>query len=306
MSISRQHLVSCQLVNKMFLKQTVALRITFFIVIVKFASSEIIRTRNGEIMGSLGKSRSGVFYHRFLRIPYAEPPLGELRFQAPVVKKSWNDILNCTEFGPVCMQVYTTGMNLMSEDCLHLNIFTKNIPSALTHQLKPVIVFIHGGGFKAGSAINYGPEYLMDRDIVVVTLNYRLGVFGFMAVGLPHVPGNSAMKDQALALKWIKMNIESFGGDPNKVTIAGSTSGAHCVTSHMVSPMTKDLFKNVIAMSGAITWQKKLRTNNIDMVTKLAEKVHCKVDNIHEMVKCLTDVSHEMKSYYTLIKFWLK
>lgn len=274
----------------MDLKPTVVKLLAIFLFFIAHTSSVIIRISDGVIEESFGKSREDVNYYYFLRIPYAEPPIGELRFRAPLVKKPWNNILDCTEYGPMCMQADKSGSKTASEDCLHLNVFTKNLPIDSKSLLKPVIVFIHGGAFNAGTAKNYGPEYLIDRDIVLVTFNYRLGAFGFMALETSDIPGNAAMKDQALVLKWIQKNIRHFGGDPDLVTVAGVTSGAHCATAHMVSPMSKGLFKNVIAMSGAITWQRKLKENNTNMVKKLAEKINCTTENINTMVQCLTDV----------------
>lgn len=136
----------------------------------------------------------------------------------------------------------------------------------------------------------------MERDVVLVTIQYRLGAFGFLAVGTESVPGNAGFKDQTLALNWIKNNIRSFGGDPNRVTLAGLSAGSHAATAHMVSPISQGLFINVIAVSGALPWQRKLRHEHINTARELAARVQCPTepDNIENMIRCLTDVSFEI------------
>jgi acetylcholinesterase len=128
-------------------------------------------------------------------------------------------------------------------------------------------------------------------DLVLVTVQFRLGVFGYLALEHPDIPGNAALKDQNLALKWVKRNIKRFGGDPNQVTLAGASSGASAVTAHMLSPMSKDLFHNVIAASGALPWQKHLKRNNILLARNLAEKVRCDMETIDLTIECLEFVS---------------
>lgn len=128
-------------------------------------------------------------------------------------------------------------------------------------------------------------------DVVLVTIQFRLGAFGFLALDTQEVPGNAGLKDQVLALKWIKRNIKRFGGDPEKITLAGLSSGAHSATAHMISPMSEGLFHNIIAASGALPWQRKLKTNNIDLGRQLAGRLSCNTENIDSMTECLTFVS---------------
>lgn len=271
-------------------KRVVVAILTVALLRLEYSSSQIVQTQDGWVKGGVGITRPGVSYSQFLGIPYAEAPIGDHRFKAPIAKRPWDDVRNCANFGPICMQADSWRTDPTSEDCLHLNVYTKNIPSAVNTQLKPVIVFIHGGGFDTGTSNDHGAEYLMERDIVLVTFNYRLGAFGFLAVGTSEISGNAAMKDQVLALKWVQRNIETFGGDPNKVTLGGMTSGGHCVTAHMVSPMSKGLFHNVISMSGSITWPRNLKSNNIDNVKILAERVNCTTENVDRMMLCLMNV----------------
>lgn len=255
-------------------------------------TNRVVRIEEGLLVGSVMQSRLGLDFDAFRGIPFAEAPIGALRFKDPVPKEPWADLHFSTSFGAVCMQ----GAQLpepMSEDCLFLNVFTRNLPltSNPQQQLLPVIAFLHGGGMEFGSSNLYGPEYLMEREVVVVTINYRLGVFGNLALGTADFPGNAAMKDQALALKWIKRNIAAFGGDPEKVTLGGLSAGAHTATAHMVSPMSDGLFHNLLGLSGAMAWQIELKTDTIDSSRTLAQKINCPTENIDEMVQCFMDVS---------------
>jgi carboxylesterase type B len=257
-----------------------------------FVTCAIVDTDEGRIEGVQLINRKGELYEAFRGIPFANPPLGELRFLPLEPKTPWTGVLECKSFGPMCMQEDTFGNGLnMSEDCLHLNVFTKNLPEVDGLPLVPVIAFIHGGGFESGSAIEQDPLYLMERNLVVVTINYRLGAFGFMSLNTSEVSGNQGLKDQTMALRWIQRNIKRFGGDPEKVTLAGLSAGGHAVTAHMASPMSNGLFRNVIAVSGAIAWQKKLKTDNIETVKLLAEKISCTTANVEEMLKCFRTVS---------------
>jgi carboxylesterase type B len=178
----------------------------------------------------------------------------------------------------------------MDEDCLQLNVYTKNLPSSTNSILKPVIVFIHGGAWEIGTGVDQGPHNLMDRDVVVVTINYRLGAFGFLAVGSIEAVGNAGLKDQAMALQWIQKNINQFGGDKNRVTVSGISAGGHSVTALMVSPMAKGLFSGAISMSGAITWQMKFETEYLNVAKHLAKKLNCPIDDVAAMVGCLKTV----------------
>lgn len=256
--------------------------------LVAISSCQVIEIEDGLILGREMESRSDVPFNAFLGIPFARPPIGELRFRAPVRNEPWDGILNCTTFGPMCMQAF--GGLLASEDCLQLNVFTKNLPFNETVEMKPVIVYIHGGGFEAGTAIDHGPQYLMDRDLVLVTIQYRLGAFGFMAVGRADITGNQGLKDQTLALRWVQANIHHFGGDRNRVTISGLSAGSFSATAHMISPMSQGLFHNVIGLSGSIVSQIKPESNNTEIVTELARRINCTTATIDSMTDCLRNV----------------
>ncbi|XP_063621703.1 esterase FE4-like, partial [Cydia splendana] len=204
----------------------------------------IVTVKQGKLQGATDTLYDGTTYYSFKGIPYAQPPVGQLRFRAPLPPQSWKDMLRkATEYGSICMQ--TGSVFQGSENCLFLNVFTKSL-----HCRTPVMVYIHGGSYISGSGNEFGPKFLVKQDVVLVTLNYRLEVLGFLSVGTPKVPGNAGMKDQVAALKWIKENIAKFGGDPDNVTIFGESAGACSVTHHILSPMTRGLFHKVIAQSG--------------------------------------------------------
>jgi acetylcholinesterase len=248
-----------------------------------------VEIEDGKIEGTTMTSRLGVSYDAFLRIPFAEPPINELRFQPPQPVKPWSGVHNGTDYGPFCMQklMMQNSGYLTSEDCLQLNVFTKNLGQT---DLKPTIVYIHGGAWEGGSGVDSNPILMMERDVVVVTINYRVGAFGFLATGTKDAYGNMALKDQVLALKWVKKNIEKFGGDSNKITIAGLSAGAHSVTAQVVSPMAKNLFHGAISQSGGITWQSKFQNDYLKTAKKLAGKLECDNDDVAAMVDCLKEV----------------
>lgn len=252
---------------------------------------EIVEIEDGKIEGIVMRTRYDEEFDSFLGIPYAMPPLGELRFRAPVEAEPWSDVLKAFQFSPMCMQFQLLSSAEVSEDCLYLNVFTKKLPINGSSGLSPVVVLVHGGAFQLGSASDHQPHFLMERDLVLVTINYRIGAFGFLSLGTKEIPGNAGMKDQVLALKWIQKNIRHFGGDPNKVTLMGNSAGAYSVTAHMVSPMSQGLFHRVVAFSGAITYQRKLETNYYDLAKTLAVKMNCEVNSTEEIVACLREVN---------------
>lgn len=244
---------------------------------------------DGVINGTSMVTRLGESFDAFLKLPFAEPPLGDLRFVAPEVNRPWSGVLDATQYSSMCMQINLLSSSPVSEDCLYLNVFTKNLREG-SENLKPVIAYIHGGSFQLGSASDHEPHLLMERDVVVVTINYRLGAFGFLSLGTKEIPGNAGFKDQVMALKWIKKNISKFGGDPNLVTLIGNSAGAYSVTAHMVSPSSQGLFHRVIAMSGSITNQRKLENNYLSLAQMLAEKLNCTKISTDEMIACLRNV----------------
>lgn len=216
-----------------------------------------VQTKYGFLQGVVD---SGIVVFR--GVPFAKPPVGDLRWREPQPPESWTGVRPAENFGPRCMQRPIFGdmnfrSNGMSEDCLYLNIWT---PAKAGREKLPVLVYFYGGGFAAGdgSEPRYDGEAMARKGIVAVTVNYRLTVFGFLAhpeltVESPHkASGNYGLQDQAAALKWLKENIAAFGGDPDRMIIAGESAGSASVSAQMVSPLSKDLIAGAILSSGAL------------------------------------------------------
>ncbi|KAL7289595.1 hypothetical protein TKK_0016453 [Trichogramma kaykai] len=247
----------------------------------------------GKLKGSTLETRLGKKIMAFRGLRYAEAPIGQQRFQPPIPVKSWESVFDASEEGPACPQSFAANQ---SEDCLRLNIYTTKLPSGDNEAPKmPVIVYFHPGGFYESSAQSSieGPQYLLDHDIVLVTVNYRLSSLGFMSTGDSLLPGNLGLKDQVEALRWLRLNIASFGGDPGSVTIAGYSAGAWSVSLHMVSPMSRGLFHRAIAASGSAIFQELLPTNQTHLAKKQAEILGCPTDTVGNMLVCLNTKTAE-------------
>ncbi|XP_067653157.1 cholinesterase-like [Haliotis asinina] len=240
--------------------------ITYLIVlaVLHIASTQIVSTQNGQLHGQrvpvLGKPID-VFYG----IPYAKPPVGDLRFKHPQPSDSWGpEVRDAQKPTPSCIQTkdtfgsseaYRQTPDDYSEDCLHLTVWT---PSATRGNLA-VMVWIYGGGWHFGSTrlpLYEGKYLAAENDVIIVSMNYRLGPLGFSYLGPDTIPGNMGLMDQRLALQWVKDNIASFGGDPTRVTIFGESAGSASVGHHLISPLSRDLFHRAIMQSGTqvATW----------------------------------------------------
>ena len=216
----------------------------------------VAKTGSGKVEGEL--KESGILV--FKGIPYAKPPVGELRFKPPQPPKPWSYTFKAAMFGPVAPQaeneIGSTAAQEQSEDCLSLNVWTP----AADDKHRPVMVWIHGGGFTNGSGSDdwYDGSTFTERgDVVVVTLNYRLGALGFLYLGGVGGPeyaqsGNLGLLDQVAALKWVRDNIAAFGGDPGNVTIFGESAGSMSVCTLMGMPAARGLFQKAIGESGAL------------------------------------------------------
>ncbi len=219
-----------------------------------------VTTDAGKISGVAGSSPEVRVYKG---VPYAAPPVGELRWRAPQPVSHWEGVRQADHFGPKCMQAQS-GMSpagppsQMSEDCLYLNIWTA---AKSAQEKRPVMVWSHGGGYTMGSGDSpqFDGESLAKKGVVLVTYNYRLGIFGFFShpelskESGKNASGNYALMDLAAALRWVRTNISSFGGDPNRVTIFGVSAGAGLVANLVGSPEGKGLFQRAIAQSGSWT-----------------------------------------------------
>jgi para-nitrobenzyl esterase len=247
-----------------------------------------VRIDDGELEGLTEDNE----VHSFLGIPYAKPPVGDLRWKLPVKNDKWTGLRDASKYGGRCAQLASsTLMNAASntEDCLYVNVWTPDLKPASP---LPVMFWIHGGGNQNGSASEpvpysngmgsfYAGKFLAAKDVVVVTFNYRLGPFGFMAH--PAVAsesggaaGNQGLHDQAAALEWVKANIARFGGDPKKVTIFGESAGSLDVCFHMTSPKTRGLFHGAVSQSGGCTTKHKtLAEGQAESSTRLSSALGC-------------------------------
>ena len=225
---------------------------------VPASAAERVKTTNGTIEGTT--EASGI--HVYRGIPFAAPPVGDLRWKPPQPVKNWTGVRPAAQFGPRCMQAPVFNdmvfrSNGVGEDCLYLNVWT---PGPSGGARLPVLVYFYGGGFVGGdgSEPRYDGESMARKGIVALTVNYRLGVFGFLAhpeltkESARHASGNYALLDQNAALRWVKDNIAAFGGDPRKVTIAGESAGSISVSAQMASPLSKGLIAGAIGESGAM------------------------------------------------------
>ncbi|XP_061753826.1 neuroligin-2b [Nerophis ophidion] len=272
---------------------------------------------NNEILGPV---------EQYLGVPYATAPIGERRFQPPEAPGSWQEIRNATQFALVCPQnvhgvlpeimlpvwftdnldAAATYVQNQSEDCLYLNIYVPTEDGPLTkkhdestmnrprdedirdRRKKPVMLFIHGGSYMEGSGNMFDGSVLAAYgNVIVVTMNYRLGVLGFLSTGDQSAKGNYGLLDQIQALRWLNENIGHFGGDPERITIFGSGAGATCVNLLILSHHSEGLFQRAIAQSGSAisSWSVNYRPV---MYTKiLAKKVGCTLGDMAELVDCL-------------------
>jgi para-nitrobenzyl esterase len=218
-----------------------------------------VMTTNGIIEGTW-EPEAGL--HSFKGIPFAAPPVGELRWKPPQPVANWSGVRKADQFGPRAMQLSVFGdmnfrSNGMSEDCLYLNVWT---PAASEQDHLPVLIYFYGGGFVAGdgSEPRYDGASLARKGIIVLAVNYRLNVFGFFAhpeltqEAPYHASGNYGLLDQTAALGWIRDNIHAFGGNPNRVTIAGESAGSASVSAQMISPLAKHLIAGVIGSSASL------------------------------------------------------
>ncbi|KAL7741882.1 hypothetical protein ACLKA6_012099 [Drosophila palustris] len=258
----------------------VVLLVVQLVLVVLANEDPVVSTTLGRVQGTRMDSFSGKTIYAFRGIPYAEPPIRELRFEPPKPIRSWGDaVLKATSDSLVCPQ---TGITLlMSEDCLKLNVFTKNLKGE-----QPVIVYIHGGANVLGSghsSYEAGPQYLLEHDVVLVAFNYRLGALGFLS------GGNYGYLDQIMALEWVQAHIANFGGDPDLVTIMGMSAGSMAVSLHLVSPLSKGLFHRAIMMSGSATNHYSI--HNEFWTRLLARQVACPMYDTFDMTECLRNVT---------------
>lgn len=255
----------------------------FLLLIARWGTAEefIIReTKQGKVRGRLVQTLN-VSVEEYRGIPFAESPIGNLRFKPPVPRASWDGVYEATSNGTACPQPSLPHQQIdgliLTEDCLQLNVWA---PSPHASNKVPVFVWIHAGGFEFGSSASelYNGVYFAAKSgLVVVSMNYRLSVLGFLNANSPDAPGNVGFLDQYQALKWVQENIEAFGGDPTTVTIAGLSAGSISVHSHVLSPMSQGLYKRAIMMSGT--------ANTADFFDTIEESLR-KGNDVAKLVGC--------------------
>ncbi|KAL1401614.1 hypothetical protein pipiens_006469 [Culex pipiens pipiens] len=255
----------------------------------------------GRIQGRTNQLPNGKEYYSFKGIPYAKPPVGELRFKPPVPVDRFcdaedDDLLVCSyerNSCPALMQLPPTTVSI-GEDCLHANVATPVHPSDVDQQPPlPVMVWIHGGAFNLGNGDSslYCPQYLVQQGVIVVTFNYRLGPIGFLQLPSAGIHGNMGLKDQRLLLRWVSENISFFGGDPTNVTLFGESAGSASVHLHYLTEESRKYFHKAICQSGTAfnVWveQKECETK----ARTLAKNLGCTGDSDEEVYETLMSAS---------------
>ncbi|XP_030569634.1 venom carboxylesterase-6 [Drosophila novamexicana] len=250
----------------------------------------------GWLVGRHRTTHSGRHMRAFMGIPYALPPLGDLRFRPPVEQPAWQGERLAVKDAPVCMQrdPFRRDMTIEgSEDCLYLNVYT---PDPVAAEPLPVMVWFHGGGWQCGSGISsfYGPDFLLEHDIVLVSANFRLGALGFLSTETLDCPGNNGLKDQLQVLRWVHANIAAFGGDPHSVTVFGESAGGASVTYHMLAEKSRGLLHRAIAQSGTYfnPWAQPAHDGvAAQRALKLSELLNCSDagNDWSAKLKCLRD-----------------
>ena len=236
----------------------------------------VVTTSLGQIEGRARTVQNELVFS-FVGIHYAVAPIGRLRFKKPVSRRSWYGVLDATRFGPSCAQIGNTRWlpnRENSEDCLVLNVY---VPRTLTPpQPKAVMIWIHGGGFVVGQGMGSdGTRLALVGDVIVVTINYRLDVFGFIYTADRESPGNYGLWDQQMAIQFVKDNIAAFGGDPNRITIFGESGGGYSVGIHSVIPSNRGLFQRAICESGVGISPRALAFDPINFLRRLSDNLGC-------------------------------
>ncbi len=247
------------------MKKTILSLLLTFTGIIMLAQGPQVKTKYGVLEGI---DASGVKI--FKGVPFAQPPVGDLRWKAPQPVQPWEGVRDAKTFGPNPMQEpvfgdMAFGTSEMSEDCLYLNIWT---PAKTMSEQLPVLIYFNGGGLYAGSGSEprYAGDAMARKGIISITANYREGIFGFFAH--PELSketaykgsGNYGFLDQRAAIQWVKDNISAFGGDPNQITIVGESAGSMSVSAQMASPLNKGLFARAMASSGSVVGNAKIAT----------------------------------------------
>ncbi|XP_050079655.1 uncharacterized protein LOC126567478 [Anopheles maculipalpis] len=243
----------------------------------------------GSVLGIMGQTAwTSRPIYKFFNIKYAEAPVGEQRFRAPVSVLPWSGVMNVTAPGRECPQSRTLSRDDPNpEDCLTLSVYSNDLQAN-----RPVMVYIHGGAFVVGSAERFGPEYLLEKDIVLVVIQYRLGTLGFLSTGTERIPGNAAMYDVRESLEWVSRHIRHFGGNPQDVTIFGESAGGHAVSAMLHSPLVReDLFHRAIIQSGTTFMPWVTCQDPTEGSYDIARIIGCPMTSPNEIDNCLKQAS---------------
>jgi len=274
---------------------------------VVLAEEMTVKTDKGVVKGLRMDHDHGQYYYAFRGLRYAKAPVGKLRFKAPVDVEAFTEEYDATDDGNVCPQ-YDIGSSSVAgdEDCLNLNVYTPKIDD----KKRAVMVYLHGGAFimGGGASFFFGPNYLLENDVILVTFNYRLGAFGFLATSDKAAAGNYGLHDQIMALKWVQKNIAKFGGDPSKVTVFGEDSGAASVTLLAMSPLASGLFQGAISLSGNALCDQYMQNEPQEAAVELATRLECSSEKGEDIVNCLSrqtmqDIVLASNSMYMFFSF---
>ncbi|XP_066249553.1 carboxylesterase 4A-like [Euwallacea similis] len=253
----------------------------------------ILQISSGQIKGrELLLGGSNQIYYAFQGIPYAKPPVNDLRFREPLPIEKWNGTLKAAQEAPRC--VYSSSV-AGSEDCLYLNVFSPEIRKECNQTLLPVMVWIHEDIFSTENSPkleSFYPDYFISEGVVIVTLSYRVGIFGFLSTEDYSAPGNWGLKDQILALKWVQENIQNFGGDHNNVTLFGQGAGSSYISILIQSPLAKGLFHRAILQSGTSLNQWAYSQNPRKAAFGVARLLDIHTDQSRELVDHLRKVDY--------------
>ncbi|KAM5134103.1 carboxylesterase 4A [Callospermophilus lateralis] len=267
-----------------------------------YTKKPLVVTKYGTLQGKqilVGKTS----LHVFLGVPFSRPPVGSRRFAPPQPPKPWKGIKDATNYPPACLQEswgQITSMYLntgkqykwlrFSEDCLYLNVYAP--VHAHGDPLLPVMVWFPGGAFLVGSASTYeGSELAAREKVVLVFLQHRLGILGFLSTSDNQARGNWALLDQIEALRWVQENIEAFGGDPDSVTLFGQSSGAMCISGLMLSPLAQGLFHRAISQSGTVLFKVFITRDPLKVAKEVAHLAGCNHNSTRIIIECLRSLS---------------
>ncbi|XP_015597090.1 esterase E4 [Cephus cinctus] len=266
-------------------------KITIYILFLQCScyANPSVTINQGRLTGIYIVTNNGRIVSGFLGIPFAQSPTGSLRFKAPQPPKPWTGTYRAENGSISCTQIEKGKLSGV-EDCLYLNVYTPQLPEE-SSLLLPVMVVIYGGNFDHGSASPdiYGSQYILDHNVVLVVMNYRLGALGFMSTGDEASPGNYGLKDQTMALRWVQRNIGAFGGDADQVTLIGLSAGAICAHFLSLSDKTNGLFHKLILHSGTATCLHGYQDKSLAAKTthEIAEFFDCPTENSTLIVRCL-------------------